>query len=320
MNDKRILLYTTRSFESTLAAAALDKMIDKENATLDVEYINYLDFTHMDKFPDTHDIYVVLGLGYKGYALSEEFYRKVNTPFTELIHFSTWGKAIEADFIFSYVLEDQDPILAFIEWITEYGSKTLLFDLLTSNSEEWGTAKKLASIAQAYRSWTHKDSKATNYLLAMYNTYFTHLPEQFKGRTLKEALSANKQVIQAQMARQEEYLVQKAEQAEFYELDLAEQPVLMYVIFAESHINELANFLLQLGRRRDPEKAIVVLVGVPTKGSDRVSVRTHNISASQVAEAINPKTGAGKENVASAFLDVKYAELIGNTLHQYLTS
>jgi hypothetical protein len=300
-NFPKVRVFTPPTFEGVTSIAILEEVIS-EDIPLEVIYTNTLDFREYEKFRDT-EIIIVLGLPYRGYTLSDDFYMTVDVPFMDFIHISTYGEQIPGTNITSIVAQDIDPIKELYQIFQNSPDTTILSKHLTLTDK----ARYLVEAVNAYRTWTWEANDTTRVLLAMYNASYKRLPKLTRGLSLPEIVKQYAPIIKGQLERMNDYIERKRAMVKTNHVVIDGETCLLKVVYAEEYINELANDLLL---REQSAMPVIVCVGRTTKSSDIFSIRTRTVSAAKVAYLINE--GNGKDAVASVFAGISYAELMGN--------
>jgi hypothetical protein len=300
-NFPKVRIFTPSTFEGVTSIAILEEVIS-EDIPLEVIYTNTLDFREYEKFRDT-EIIIVLGLPYRGYTLSDDFYMTVDVPFMDFIHISTYGEQIPGTNITSIVAQDIDPIKELYQIFQNSPDTTILSKHLTLTDK----ARYLVEAVNAYRTWTWEANDTTRVLLAMYNASYKRLPKLTRGLSLPEIVKQYAPIIKGQLERMNDYIERKRAMVKTNHVVIDGETCLLKVVYAEEYINELANDLLL---REQSAMPVIVCVGRTTKSSDIFSIRTRTVSAAKVAYLINE--GNGKDAVASVFAGISYAELMGN--------
>ena len=298
-----IKVFTPPSFEGVTSIAILEELLQDSAAKLDVHYVSHLDFSNYQQFSDANVI-LVLGIPYKGYTLPEEFSIAVGNPFTHFIHLSTYGEHILEEGVTSVVNENVDPILQLSYLLKDDGFKGIIGTHVSFTDK----AEIMIQAVNAYRTWTWENNNVTRMLLALYQGSFKWLPHAVRGKSLQEIIEAYAPVIQGQMQKQKDYIKKKVEMTKTYDVNVPDLHCKLKVVLAEEYINELANELLN----QEKDTPVIVCVARTTKSNDLFSIRTKGVHAGQVAGWIN--NGGGKEQVASVFTGVSYAELMGQGL------
>lgn len=299
----RMRVFVPPSFEGVTSVAVIEEIIN-DNIDLEVIYTPVLDFRDFEKFKDT-EIIIVLGLGYRGYALPDDFFLTVNVPFMDFIHISTYGEAIKGDHIVSIVNTEVDPIKELYHILQYNPDSTVLSKYITLTDK----AGYLVEAVNSYRNWTWENNDTVRMLLALYYASYKRLPKLIKGLSLKEIVKQHAPIIKGQLEKMKDYIERKRAMVKEYHINIEGENCLLKVVYAEEYINELANDLLHHNTTPMP---VIVCVGRTTKGSDIFSVRTKMVHAGKVAYLINE--GGGKDTVASVFSDLGYAELMGNAI------
>lgn len=303
VKEKVVRVFTPPSFEGVTSIAVLEELLkDAEDVQLDVQYTGHIDFSDYTQFSEAN-VVLVLGLPYKGFTLPEVFFTAVDNPFTEFIHLSTYGEAIQGQYLVSEVNEGADPIWQ-LSNLLQYKPGSSILGTYVSFTDK---ATYMIQAVNAYRTWTWANNNTTKMLLALYQGSFKWLPHMTRGLSLQEVIEKYAPVIKGQMQKQADYLERKKEVVKVYDTCIQGTDCILKVVFAEEYINELANELLNIEHTAKP---VIVCVGRSTKGSDMFSIRTKGIHAGQVAHWINE--GNGKENVGSVFTGMSYAELMAS--------
>lgn len=302
-NSPTVRLIVPPSFEGVSSVAVLQEILH-DGVQLEIEYTSHLDFREFEK-PNKDEITVILGLAYQGYILADNFYMQADVPFSDFIHFGTYGVPLEGEYIISSVSEESDPIKELLQFLETSPDSSLLSKHVTVTDK----AKYIAEAVNAYRTWTWEANDTTRMLLAMYYASYKRLPHLLKGKSLQEAVRSYAAVIKGQLEKMNDYIERKRGTTKTYNLEMDGQPVILNVVYAEEYINELANDILNRNQSTTP---VIVCVGRTTRSNDLLSIRTRSINAAKVAHLING--GNGKENVASVFSGMSYAELMGRAL------
>jgi hypothetical protein len=300
-DSPRVRVFVPPSFEGVVSVAVLEEIIH-DNIDLEIVYTGHLDFREYDKFKDV-EIIISLGLPYKGYALSDDFYLTVDVPFVDFIHSSTYGEQIKGKHIISDVNADMDPIKDLYQLLKFSPESTILSKHVSLTDK----AYFMVEAANAYRTWTWETNDTTRMLLALYHASYKRLPKLIRGLSLQDMVKQYAPVIKGQIEKMNDYIERKRSMVKNYTVTIDGESCLLKVVYAEEYINELANDLLN--RERTP-MPVIVCVGRTTKSSDMFSIRTRIANAAKVAYLINE--GNGKENVASVFTGISSAELMGN--------
>lgn len=304
----RVRVFVPPTFEGVASVAVLEEIID-DSIDLEVKYVSNLDFREYWEFRDA-DAIIVLGLAYRGYALPEQFHMQADAPFMDFIHSATYGERIEGEHIISTVVPDMDPIkdiLSFFEYSPESS-------ILSKHVTITDKARYMTEAVNAYRTWTWEGNSTTRVLLALYHASYKRLPKMVRGLELYDIVKQHAPLIKGQMEKMNDYISRKVEMTKTYNVSVEGENCILKVVYADNYINELANHLLTQEQTPMP---VIVCVGRSTKSSDMFSIRTHKIEASKVAWLINE--GNGKDSVATVFLGISYAELMGNAIVQQLT-
>lgn len=303
VKEKVVRVFTPPSFEGVTSIAILEELLkDAKDVQLDIQYTGHIDFSDYTQFSEANVI-LVLGLPYKGFTLPEVFYTAVDNPFTEFIHLSTYGEAIQGQYLVSNVDEGADPVWQ-LSNLLQYGASDSILGTYVSFTDK---ANYMIQAVNAYRTWTWANNNTTKMLLALYQGSFKWLPHMMRGLSLQEVIEKYAPVIKGQMQKQADYIERKKEVVKVYDTCIQGTDCILKVVFAEEYINELANELLNIEHTAKP---VIVCVGRSTKGSDMFSIRTKGIHAGQIAHWINE--GNGKENVGSVFTGMSYAELMAS--------
>lgn len=302
-NSPRIRVFVPPTFEGVTSVAILEDIIHQDIA-LEVIYTPTLDFREHEKFRDT-EIIIVLGLPYRGYNLSDDFYLTVDVPFMDFIHLSTYGEKIEGTNIISLVEPDRDPIKDLYTILQNSPESIILSKHVTLTDK----ARYLVEAVDAYRTWTWETNDTTRVLLALYHASFKRMTKLLRGLSLPEVVRQHAPIIKGQMERMNDYIERKRSMVKTSSISIEGEACLLKVVYAEEYINELANDLLN---REQTSMPVIVCVGRVTKSSDMFSIRTKGVHAGKVAYLIN--NGDGKDAVATVFAGISYAELMGNAI------
>lgn len=303
--DKDIRLIVPPSFEGVASVVTFESMLSEEMiGKLQVEYVSYIDYREYKNF-SVDSIIVILGPGYKGYALPEEFYATVDIPFMDFIHFSTYGQNIPGNHLISVVDANKEPIVQLVDMLKYSPESSILSKYVNIDSFTEGVAKAV----QDYRFWQWENNTITKVMLALYNASFKHLPSIFRNNSLEDVMKLYTPIIRGQWNKEKEHLEKKLKETKAYNVEIQGTNCVLAVVFSDQYINETANYILDNIETRNP---IAVCVGRNTKGGDVFSVRTKGIPANLVAHLVNE--GQGNENAASFFSDVNYNELMGNAI------
>lgn len=300
----RMRLFVPPSFEGVSSVAILEEVIHTD-IDLEVIYTTNLDFREYKQFADT-EIVIALGCAYKGYNLSDDFYLTVDVPFMDFIHIATFGEQIPSKgggYVTSIVNEDKDPIVELFNILDS--ESTILSKHITLTDK----SRQLAQAVNAYRTWTWETNSVTRVLLALYYASYKRLPKLIQGLTLQDIVKQYAPVIKGQFEKLSDYIERKRAMVKSKTITVDGESCLLKVVYAEEYINELANDILSRDQSPQP---VIVCVGRTTKSSDMFSIRTRGVHAGRVAYLINQ--GGGKEQVASVFTGMAYAELMGNAI------
>jgi hypothetical protein len=308
---KRVKVFVPMTFEGVTSVAVLEEIL--QHTDLDIQYTRHVDFRDYHLFKEA-DVILVLGHGYNGYNLPQEFFTEVDVPFMDFFHVSTYGESIQGTHIKSIVSEDVDPIKELCSYWARFPEATVLAKNITFTEK----ANHLITAINAYRTWAWQDNNTTRMLLALYNSCHQWLPNLLRGKNFPEVVKQYAPIIKGQLHKMEQYIERKREVTYRTHVTVGEQECLLKVVFADEYINELANALLNEEHTSTP---IIVCVGRATKSNDMYSIRTKSVNAGHVANLINEGKGGkkqDKENVATAFSDVGYSELMGRSIHALL--
>lgn len=302
-DDVTVRVFTTQSFEGVTSVAILEEIMP-EYVNLDIRFVKTLDFRRIEEYRGA-EVTIVLGLGYMGYNLPEEFYTEVDVPFQDFIHCATYGKPINGNYVISTVDEDKDPIKVVCNYLKLHPEASILGNGLNFTDK----AEQMIEAVNAYRTWTWERNGTTKMLLSLYQAFYKYLPRMIKGKALNDIVKEYAPIIKGQLDKMQDIIADKTAKTKTYDVKVAGVDCKLKVVFAEEYINELANSLLTSESTTAP---VIVCVGRTTKGGDMFSIRTRNIHAGRIAHIINE--GNGKENVASVFTGVGYAQLMGNSI------
>lgn len=295
-------MFVPPSFEGVTAVAIIEEIIN-DDIDLSVEYVGYLDFREYQRFNDA-EVFLVVGLPYKGYALPEAFHA-LDVPFVDFIHSSTYGERIPGEHIISTVTPEMDPIKDIMSFLQTSPDSTILSKYITITDK----ARYLTEAVNAYRTWSWEGNDLTRLLLALYHASHKHMPRMIRNLQLEEIVKTHAPLIKGQMEKMNDYITRKVEMTKSYMVHVEGESCILKVVFADDYINELANHLLNTEHSPMP---VIVCVGRATKSHDIFSIRTRKIDASKVAYLINE--GSGKDSVATVFSGISYAELMGNAI------
>jgi hypothetical protein len=302
---RKVRVFVPMTFEGVSSVAILEEIT--QNIEWDIQYTRSLDFREYEQFKDT-DVVLVLGCTYQGGTLPEEFFDEVDVPFMDFIHCSTFGEPLPGTHIISIVHEAQDPIKSLSDFLYNNPASSVLTKNITFTNKAW----QMIEAVNAYRIWQWDNNGMTKALLALYFASHKWLPNMIRGLTYTEMVKNYAPVIKGQLQKMDDFLKRKREVTKTFQTQVEGQACVVKVVFSDEYINELANDLLNsvpLGT------SVIVCVGRATKSNDILSIRTRGIHAGRVAHLINE--GNGKENVASVFTGIGYAELVGKSIvHQ----
>lgn len=304
----RVRVFAPPTFEGVASVTILEEIIH-DNVLLEVIYTGNLDFREYEKFKDT-EVIIVLGLAYRGYNLSDDFYITTDVPFMDFIHIATFGEQIEGQHILSLVDVDKDPIKVLYNIFETTPESTILSKHITLTDK----AKYIVEAINAYRTWTWETNELTRMLLSIYYASYKRMPKLLRGLSLQDMVKQYAPIIKGQLEKMNDYIERKRGMVKTYNVEINGENCILKVVYAEEYINELANDLLL---REITAQPVIICVGRTTKSSDIFSIRTKGINAGVIAYMINE--GGGKEQVATVFAGVKYAELIGNSIVQQLS-
>jgi hypothetical protein len=201
-----------------------------------------------------------------------------------------------------------DPIKEFIA-LLDSGSPILSKHVTITDK-----ARQMAEAVNAYRTWTWETNGTTRLLLALFHASYKRLPKLIRGFSMPDMVKEFAPVIKGQFEKMNDYIERKRDMVKTMAVSIDGEPCVLKVVYAEEYINELANDILT---RTQTAKPLIVCVGRTTKGSDILSIRTRGVQAGRIAYFINE--GGGKEQVASVFTGMAYAELIGNAIVSQLS-
>jgi hypothetical protein len=302
---RKVRVFVPMTFEGVSSVAILEEIT--QNIEWDIQYTRSLDFREYEQFKDT-DVVLVLGCAYQGGTLPEEFFDEVDVPFMDFIHCSTFGEPLPGTHIVSIVHEAQDPIKSLSDFLYNNPASSVLTKNITFTNQAW----QMIEAVNAYRIWQWDNNGMTKALLALYFASHKWLPNMIRGLTYTDMVKNYAPVIKGQLQKMDDFLKRKREVTKTFQTQVEGQACVVKVVFSDEYINELANDLLNsvpLGT------SVIVCVGRATKSNDILSIRTRGIHAGRVAHLINE--GNGKENVASVFTGIGYAELVGKSIvHQ----
>jgi hypothetical protein len=302
-----VRVFVPPSFEGVGAVAVLQDIVSPAT-TLDIRYVRSLHFNDFRDFSGA-TVVLLLGIAYNGYTLSEAFYEEVDNPFTDFIHFCTYGDEVNGKHLTSSVTADKDPIKVLYDYLKLFPESSLL----AKHTALTDKAEQIVEAINAYRTWTWEGNGTVRMLLALYHASRTYFPMMLKELSLQECVKKFAPVIKGQMEKMQNYIEYKKEMTKNYTVTVMDETCVLKVVYADEYINEVANALLA---DTDPSMSVIVCVGRNTKSNDMFSIRTRGINAGQVAYLINK--GNGKENVANVFVDVSSNELMGSSIFKQL--
>lgn len=302
-DDVTVRVFTTQSFEGVTSVAILEEIVP-ENVKLDIHFVKNFDFRKVSEYKGA-EVTMVLGHGYHGGNLPEEFYTEVDVPFQDFIHCATYGVPINGSYLISTVNEDTDPIKVICNYLKLHPESSILGNGLNFTEK----AEQMIEAVNAYRTWTWERNGTTKMLLSLYQAFYKYLPRMIKGKSLSDIVKEYAPIIKGQLEKMNDVIAEKTAKVKTYNVTVAGVDCILKVVFAEEYINELANSLLTSEGTTAP---VIVCVGRTTRGGDIFSIRTRNIHAGRIAHIINE--GNGKENVGSVFTGVGYAQLMGNSI------
>ncbi|WNO29886.1 hypothetical protein [Bacillus phage SDFMU_Pbc] len=305
--EKRMRVFTPKTFEGICSIAILQEIFKGSGLHIDVQHEAYIDFRDINLFSG-YSTNIVLGLPFKGYTLPEEFYFHHDVPFQDFIHAATFGAEIEGKFITSIVDTERDPIVGVCEYI--YNNPRL-----SQYAQKTDKARVMIEAVDAYRRYEWEGNNVTRLLLALYLSSYRELPKILKDRTLNQTVKDFAPFVQGQLVKMKDHIDKKLLQAEQSIAEFNGQQCSVITLYSEEYINELAHALLKKAPTSMP---VIVAVGRMTKGNDMMSIRTRDIHAGMVAEAING--GNGKEAVGNVFTDAKYGSLMNAWILQKLSN
>ena len=300
-------MFVPPTFEGVTSVAVIEEII-QDTVDLEVIYSPTLDFRDYHKFRDT-EINLILGLPYRGYELPADFSITVDNPFTDFLHFSTYGEGIRGVHITSIVEPNKDPIKE-LSHVLEYSPDTTI---LSKHATLTDKSRQLVEAINAYRTWTWESNGTTRLLLALYHASYKRLPKLLRGVSLPDVVKQNAPVIKGQMEKLEDYLERKRDMVKTFHVTIDGSPCILKTVYAEEYVNELANDILM---REVGSTPVIVCVGRTTRSNDIFSIRTKGIHAGRVAQLIN--NGSGKDEVATVFAGLSYAELMGTGIQNKL--
>jgi len=274
----RIKVFVPPTFEGVTSVAILEELFQSK-VELSITFTKYIDFREWTNLLDCEAV-IVLGLPYKGYLLSDDFYKNNDVPFMDFVHISTYGEQLQGENIISVVDPDADPIKILISLLQE-SSESFILSRYTTLSDN---AYLLTEAVNAYRTWTWEGNSVTRMLLALYHAAYKRLPNLIRGLSIQDIVKQHAPIIKGQMEKMEDYITAKRETVRANTLTIGNELCLLKVVFAEEYINELANDLLN---REIDNMPVIVCVGRTTKSSDLFSIRTKNVNAGMVAYLIN---------------------------------
>jgi hypothetical protein len=298
-SSPRIRVFVPPTFEGVTSVAVLEEVI-ADDIPLEVVYTTNLDFREYKQFQDT-EVVIALGVPYRGYNLSDDFYMTVDVPFMDFIHISTHGEEIKGQHIISLVSESVDPVKELFHIFQNQPESTILASHLTLTDK----ARYLVEAVNAYRTWTWETNDTTRLLLALYHASYKRMTKLLRGLSLQEVVKQHAPVIKGQLEKMNDYIERKRSMVKSKIIQLEGEACLLKVVYAEEYINELANDLLT---REQTAMPVIVCVGRTTKSSDIFSIRTKGVHAGRVAHVINE--GQGKDFVATVFAGISYVELM----------
>lgn len=295
--EMRMRVFTPTTFEGICSIAILQEIFRGSGLHIDVQHEAYIDFRDVNLFSG-YSTNVVLGLPYKGYALPDQFYIDHDVPFQDFIHAATYGEEIQGKFITSIVDTEADPIVGVCKYIASNPR-------LSKHAQITGKAQAMIEAIDSYRRFEWQDNNVTRLLLALYLASYKELPKLLKDRTLNETVKEFAPIVKGQLTKMHDHIEKKILQAEHSVVEFRGQQCSVITLYSEEYINELAHALLQ---RESSSMPVIVAVGRMTKGNDMVSIRTRDVHAGLVSQAIND--GNGKEAVGNVFTDAKYNEIL----------
>lgn len=121
-------------------------------------------------------------------------------------------------------------------------------------------------------------------------------------------------IIEQVHKQRQEYLTHKQQSAQIYNKD----DVGIAFLYAERFTNEVAHAIMNNTSLSQYNKKVVI-VGKHLPKSDKLVIRTENISADAIARIINPDNGRGNSYASSVYFS-PVNSMIGNKLFEYLTT
>lgn len=121
-------------------------------------------------------------------------------------------------------------------------------------------------------------------------------------------------IIEQIHKQRQEYLTHKQQSAQIYNKD----DVGIAFLYAERFTNEVAHAIMNNTSLSQYTKKVVI-VGKHLPNSDKLVIRTENISADAIARIINPDNGRGNSYASSVYFS-PVNSMIGDKLFEYLTT
>lgn len=121
-------------------------------------------------------------------------------------------------------------------------------------------------------------------------------------------------IIEQIHKQRQEYLIHKQQSAQIY----SKENIGIGFLYAERFTNEVAHAIMNNTSLSQYEKKIVI-VGKHLPKSDKLVIRTENISADSIARVINPENGRGNQHASSVYFS-PVNTMIGDKLFEYLTT
>ncbi|ASR79811.1 hypothetical protein JANET_193 [Bacillus phage Janet] len=321
MEKEIVKVFTTGSFENVVGVAMLEEILctPKDDGAepflgvtgfdVEVEYVKYLDFRNVEQFKGYKNI-IIMGCAYMGGNLPAELAIELDNPFTNVLHVATFGEPLPYEHVVSLVEEDKASAATVLQVLQTA-------NVLTSIAYNGNYSKKAEALAEAandYHNWTWYDNKITKILKSLHNAHGKYLPHLLKGKTVNSVVKEQQHAIAGQLMMMEEYIEDKLKQAITFRSRIGGVECMVRTTYAEQHVNEVANRLLEMNSYGIP---VVACVGRTTNGNDMFSIRTKGVRADDFIQSITGER-TGKEKVGNLFVPIKYNDLMSKSMMEAL--
>ena len=286
-----IQLITKNNSQGWFAEYILKRLVDTPVEVVSLERFQLRD-THV--YNPEASVIVVVGFPYfkseQGGVV--EALDQYNNPFSSFYHFCSFGDRVDITGIHSLTNEEVSPVKMMFDTMTGMYSER---DLLRVQIDP--ALRAIVDAVDDYHTYSFV-TKGNNYAMPLKelgDLFKQELINKFPFGSLESICTQDKELMSSIERNRIAYVNKKL--GSMHVVQLGQTVVAM--VYAEEYVNEVAHAAINHYVLTGYPK-VAVLVGVHTKGDDMFHVRTHGVSAKDIAWALNQ--GKGKDTTAVVFL------------------